>query len=222
MVLSRTEVYTGFLAESAEFEELLRSLDDDEWTANTRCEGWAVKDAAGHVAGTLSAVAAGRFAEFTEDGHVEAQIAHRATWSAKEVADEYAESAKKVNALLAALDDAGWEAPLGGVAPTIGAGMETLWFDTYVHAEDIRTALGRPTERGAGLRASVSHLSSMLSLQKWGPATIELDGIEPFEVSGKYDEPKHVTGDPLKFVLAATGRLDAEEIGQDRKINVYR
>lgn len=222
MVLGRTEVAAGMTAEMAQFERLIRSLSDDQWKATTRCEGWVVSDAAGHVAGTLSAVAAGRFSEFTEPGHVEAQIAQRAGWSPKELADEYADNAKIVSTLLASLDEAGWVAPLGDVAPTVGFGMELLWFDTYVHGDDIRHALDLPSERGEGLRASVSHLTGALSLQKWGPASVTLDGLEPFEITGRHDETRTITGDPLEFVMAACGRLHHSVIGQDEKVNVYR
>ena len=33
----------------------------------------------------------------------------------------------------------------------LGEGIEALWYDAFVHADDIRSATGRPSERGDGL-----------------------------------------------------------------------
>jgi hypothetical protein len=52
-----------------------------------------------------------------------------------------------------------------------------------------------------------------------GPATIAVDGVEEFKVSGGGGQ--RVTGDALEFILAASGRLPASKIGQDPSINVY-
>jgi hypothetical protein len=49
--------------------------------------------------------------------------------------------------------------------------------------------------------------------------TLQLDGLDPFPVSGGGPT---ITGAPDQFVLAATGRADASRIGLDETINVYR
>ena len=49
--------------------------------------------------------------------------------------------------------------------------------------------------------------------------TLLLDGLEPVHVNGGGPP---VSGDPLEFVLAATGRLDPAKLGWDSTINVYR
>ena len=48
--------------------------------------------------------------------------------------------------------------------------------------------------------------------------TLELDGIERIEVAGG---GLSITGDPLTFVLAATGRADPTPMGLPESINVY-
>ena len=57
--LTRPETIRGALAEYESFAELLDSLDDAAWHAPTRCEGFEVRDIAGHVVGLASDVAAG-------------------------------------------------------------------------------------------------------------------------------------------------------------------
>ena len=123
--------------------------------------------------------------------------------------------------LLAVFDEAAWEAPApGGLAATVGGGVESLWYDAFLHGDDIRAALGRPSVTSEALRASVSHIATILTDQGWAPATIDLDGIERFEVSG--GGGRTITGDPLEFVLVGTGRADPTRFGLDETVNIYR
>jgi hypothetical protein len=94
-----------------------------------------------------------------------------------------------------------------------------LWYELYVHGDDVLSALGREPDRGAGLRASVVHVAETLGLWGWGPATLALDGIEKLDVRGGGDP---VAGDPLDFLLAATGRADPAPLGLDDRVNIYR
>ena len=70
------------------------------------------------------------------------------------------------------------------------------------------------------LHASVSHIAAILTNQGWAPATIDLDGIDVFEVSG--GSGRTITGDPLEFVLVGTGRADPSAFGLDETVNIYR
>jgi hypothetical protein len=106
------------------------------------------------------------------------------------------------------------------VAPTVGWGVESLWYDAFLHGDDIRHALGQPSVTSDAIRASVSHVTAVLTDHGWGPATVSLDGIEPFEVSG--GGGRTITGDPLTFVLASTGRGDPAAIGLDETVNIYK
>ena len=119
----------------------------------------------------------------------------------------------------AAFDDAAWDGPApGGYDGTLGQGVEALYFDTYMHADDIRAALGRSSERGPGLRVSVHHVADELAKGAWGPATLCLDGMEEVVVGAG---GRQVTGDALAFVLAATGRADPVPLGLDGSVNIY-
>jgi uncharacterized protein (TIGR03083 family) len=220
MTMTRADITEGYGREVAEFETLLRSLDDAQWATPTRCAGWRVADVAAHVTGALAIIVAGRVDEFADPDHVGRHVADRAGKTRDEVVDEFSKASDMARQLLAALDDEAWASPLpGGIAPTLGQGVETLWYDTYVHAEDIRSALGRGSGRGAGLQVSVMHLADLLTDRGWGPATLELDGLDAVPVSGG---GQRVTGDPLAFVLAATGRGAPGAVGLDETVNVYR
>src|SRR3954469_11504086 len=166
MELTRTEMIAGTAAAVASLEELIRSLTDEEWRSPTRCEGWAVADVAAHVAGTLTAVATGAFDDFADPTHIDRHVAARAGQSAEEIADEVHSSAKIGQDLMAAIDDDAWNGPApAGVAGTIGDGVEAIWYDGYVHAEDILAAIGRPPTRGSDMKVAVVHIAHELENQ---------------------------------------------------------
>jgi len=218
--LPRPEVVSGTAAELAGFEELIRSIDEAGWRSPSRCEGWSVADVCAHVVGTIADIASGRLAELTAPDSPARQVAERAGRTQHELADELQAAAKVTGDIGATFDDAAWAGPPPVDIPgTLGTAVEGIWYDAYVHTDDVRAALGRPSPRGPGLRAAVSHLADLLSQRDWGPATLALDGLEQFPVSG--GGRQRVTGDPLSFVLAATGRADPAVLGLDPTVNVY-
>jgi uncharacterized protein (TIGR03083 family) len=219
MALPREDVASGTMQELAGFEDLLRAIDEDQATAPTRCDGWTVADVAAHVTGTSADIANGRLAELAGPNASSRQVAERKGVSLSDVADELHQSVKVCQDLVVTFDDAAWAGPApAGITGTLGQGVEAIWYDAYLHGDDIRAALGLPSERGPGLRASVSHLADMLTNREWGPATLAFDGLEPFPVSGGGDE---ITGDALAFVLVATGRADPATLGLDPSVNIY-
>ena len=123
-----------------------------------------------------------------------------------------------ITTLLDAADDAMWESPVGVADLTLGQGVLLLWYDAYVHADDIRAAIGRPSERGDGLGASVAYLAAELAKREYGPATLALDGMPIYDIGTGGPE---IAGDPHRFVLVATGRADPAKIGLDQSVNIY-
>lgn len=208
MTLSLSEVGPGLQQEYQDFADLLRSLSDEEWKAPTRCEGWVAADVAAHVVGILTDVVNGRVAELGTPETIARQVDERRGRSPEELAEELESSGKVAVDLVSTFTDELWNMPgPGGVDGTLGWGVEALWYDTVVHADDIRRAVGRPSEtRHDAARAAVSHVAVELEKLGWGPATLALDGIEEFKVGS--GEGTRVTGDPMQFVLAATGRAD--------------
>lgn len=219
MTLPRTDVVAGLVAELDAFGELITPLDSASWARPTRCEGWAVCDVAAHVVGSMADVVSGRLEGLGSPEVTAREVAERKGRSPADLAEELVAVTKLAVDLAAVFDDVAWEAPgPGGYDGTLGQGVEALWYDTYLHADDIRSALGRPSSRGTGLRASVHHVADLLAKQNWGPATLAFDGIE--EVPVGTGGAKH-TGDALEFVLVATGRAGASSLGPDGPVNIY-
>jgi hypothetical protein len=96
--------------------------------------------------------------------------------------------------------------------------MLMLWYELCVHGDDICHAAGIPPDNGHGLRASIAHVCETLGRWGWGLATVALEGLDELQVRGG---GRRVTGDPLQFLLAGSGRLDPARIGQDERVNIY-
>jgi uncharacterized protein (TIGR03083 family) len=220
MTLSRTEVVVGLVDELDAFGALVGPLDATAWEAPTRCEGWTVGDVAAHVIGSMADVVNGRLEGLGSPEVTAREVAERKGRTPAELAAELAEVTKLTADLGGAFDDAAWAAPApGGYDGSLGEGVEALWYDTYLHADDIRAALGRPSERGPGLRPTVHHVAILLDKKGWGPATLSFDGLETVLVGGGGETV--LTGDPFPFVLAATGRGAPEPLGLDSSVNIY-
>jgi uncharacterized protein (TIGR03083 family) len=221
MVLPRQEIETGLAEELGTLSGLVRPLTAEDLATPTRCDGWSVGDVAAHVAGTMSDILAGNFEGLGTPEVTQRAVDERRGRSGADLADELDAVNVGSQQLLTAFDDVAWnaEAP-AGVASSVGSGVEALWYDAFLHGDDIRDALGRSSVSSDAIRASVSHIAEILTSQGWGPATIALDGIETFDVSG--GGGLTVAGDPMKFVLVATGRADPGSLGLDETVNIYR
>jgi uncharacterized protein (TIGR03083 family) len=178
-----------------------------------------VADVAAHVIGSMADVVGGRLEGLGSPEVTAREVAERQGRSAAELTAELATVTKLAAELAGAFDDAAWAAPApGGYDGSLGEGVEALWYDTFLHGDDIRAALGRPTERGPGVRVSVVHVAMMLDKAGWGPATLRFEGMEPVTVG---EGGPVLGGDPMPFVLAATGRGDPVPLGLDSSVNVY-
>jgi uncharacterized protein (TIGR03083 family) len=220
MALSRTVVVEGLVDELEAFGALIGPLDAAAWATPTRCEQWTVADVAAHVIGSMADVVSGRLEGLGSPEVTAREVAERKGLSPGELAAELAAVTKLTAELGGAFDDDAWAAPApGGYDGSLGEGVEALWYDAYLHADDIRAALGRSPERGPGMRPTVHHVAVLLEKSGWGPATLNFDGLETVLVGGG---GRTLTGDPLPFVLAATGRGDPAALGLDDSVNIYR
>lgn len=219
MTLDRVTVLAGIPDELGAFGDLVRPLNDDRLRTPTRCAGWTVADVAGHVVGTVVDITEGRLDGQGTPPVTQRQATERVGNSAQQLADELAGATPTLTALLASLPEDGWGGPsITDPHYSLGFAVEAIWFDAWLHGDDIRAAIGAPPTQGPGLRCAVHHVAGYLEQRGWGPATLALDGIERVQVAGGGTE---VTGDPLEFVLAATGRRDPADLGLDDSINVY-
>ncbi|HEY3095221.1 MAG TPA: maleylpyruvate isomerase family mycothiol-dependent enzyme [Acidimicrobiia bacterium] len=218
--LDRAEITTGILAELDNFGELIRPLDAGSLDTPSRCEGWTVRDVAGHMVGQMTDVVEGRLDGLGGPEATARQAQQRAGRSGEQLADELAEGRARAEEMLALFDDDAWNGPVGSdYDGTLGEGVLALWLDGYVHADDIRAALGMPSVRTAGLNAALHYVARDLGRAGWGPATLALDGVDVIDIGGGGEK---ITGDPLEFVLVATGRTDPSTLGLDERVNIFR
>jgi len=215
-MLTREQVIQGTLDEWELFASLVAGLSDEQWSAPSRCQGWQVRDVAAHVYGTAHDTLKGVVGSRTPEQEAEA---HRHL-SPRELAAELRSAVSGLGPLVATLDDAAWAAPSPAPDFTIGEGVLALWYDTWIHADDIRVPLGLPTVRGAGLVAAVAHVHEQLGkIGKWGPARLALTGLP--ELSVGQANGRVISADPLRFVMVATGRADSAELGLEPTVNIY-
>jgi uncharacterized protein (TIGR03083 family) len=212
---TRTQVIEGTFAEYEQFAELIAGLSPAEWTTPTRCANWQIRDVAGHVVGTVLDIVAGTVGQRSPDD----QARELRTATAADLAGQLRTGAGRLRPGFDAFDDKAWSGPSPVPDLTLGEAVLTVWYDTYVHAEDIRAALGKSPERGPGLVASISMLENRLRRSGWGPARVELTGVPAFELG---TGGPRISGDPLRFLLVGTGRADPEEFGLDDSVNIYR
>lgn len=211
---SRTHIANGSLTEYDAFADLVEGLSEDQWNAAARCDGWQVRDVAGHVVGLAEDTAAGKPGSRTADEEA-ASVRHEAPAGA---AARLRAAVASLRALLDVIDDDAWNGPSGVPDLTLGEGVLTLWYDTYVHADDIRDAIGARSDRGDGLDATICYLAKELTKRGWGPATLALDGTGRYDVGAGGRE---ITGDALQFALIATGRADAATMGLEPGVSIY-
>jgi uncharacterized protein (TIGR03083 family) len=218
MSLPRTVTQSEFGAELGRFEALLRSVDPAGWDQPSRCAGWSAGDVAKHVVGQFADVVAGRFDGLGTDEATQREVDERTGRGPAEVADELAELAPSLGSLLAMFDDDAWSGPSPSGTGTLGEGVEALWSDMVLHADDIRCAVGRTAPVDVDPTPAVSHIADILTQRGWRPVTIALDGLPRFDVSGGGEQ---ISGEPWPFALAATGRANPEALGLDASINIY-
>jgi uncharacterized protein (TIGR03083 family) len=219
MTLPKAEVVNGLAAEMQRFHDLIIDLTDDAWGRPTRCEAWSVGQLAAHVTGVSADLIAGRVDGLGTQAWYDRQVEERDGQPPAVVAAELAGLVEPTHEQMSAFPQEAWDGPAPpGVPGALGGAVQSLWCGTYIHAEDILAALRKPPLRGAGLRAAVWQIADTWQANSWGPTTLDLDGIEEIIIDGGGER---ITGDPLPFVLAATGRGDAAALGLNPTVNIY-
>ena len=134
---------------------LLGRLDDEQWAAASRCEGWSVRDVTTHLVDTngfwafsIGAARRGKptrlLATFDAVTSPAALVDAARSQSHTEVLDRFIETNEAIADAVAELDDDGWsalgEAPPGHV-PLRAVVLHALW-DSWTHERDIVLPLG--------------------------------------------------------------------------------
>ncbi|MEB3069887.1 maleylpyruvate isomerase family mycothiol-dependent enzyme [[Mycobacterium] vasticus] len=211
----RADTIARLLDEYRSFADLLSSLQPAAWNRATRCSRWQICDVAGHVVGQAVDTVNGAIGTRTPDEQA-AALRHLPSSA---LARDLSDAAGKMAVIADTIDDSGWERSSALTQFTIGQGMHALLADTFIHADDIRAALGHPPVAGPALYAGIDFVLGVLSRDKAAvadPDVAPLLHLPPESIAA-------VTGsDPHEFLLAATGRRDPASLGLPPCINIFR
>ncbi len=144
---------------AADVEELLRALDESDWSKPTDCPGWTVQDVAAHLAALESELAGDPGAQLdrpdvpaTEvtSAHTQAGVDARKDREPQELITEFTEAVLRRAQQL----DAEPPGDPKGTPPNKPGGVDWDWqtllhnrvIDLWVHEQDIRRAVDRPGE----------------------------------------------------------------------------
>ncbi|MFC6081557.1 maleylpyruvate isomerase family mycothiol-dependent enzyme [Sphaerisporangium aureirubrum] len=207
----------------ADFASLAEGLTPEQWRLPTRCAGWQVRDIAGHITGLAKDIADGFGGTRTGDQ----QAAALRDREPAELVKPLRLAAGSIVDLLNGLEEPSWQKPGPVPGLTIEQSAIRLWHDLFIHTDDVRTALGLPSDRGPGLGASLDDVLRRLQDDGFGPARFVLTGVDgggPQEIRFGRAGPRTpvVTIDALDFLMVSTGRTDPASVGFGREINIYR
>jgi uncharacterized protein (TIGR03083 family) len=176
---------------------LLRGKTDQDFALPVvACPGWTVRDVLAHCAGALTRVTEGRLDSdvFTPESN-DRDIAERGDYTNAQVVDELERGMSEAGPVLAGSDGT-WD----GVV-----------FGEWVHAGDIREALGEPEAYGGpGLPDALALLAR--ATREWGdyvPLEADLDDLdEPLQLGKTGGERRRArfSGDGPTLVRLYTGR----------------
>ncbi|MER5293107.1 maleylpyruvate isomerase family mycothiol-dependent enzyme [Streptomyces pharetrae] len=178
---------------------LLRSRPDEDFSRPTEaCPGWTVRDVLAHCSAALMRVVENRFEPgvFSPESN-DRDIAERAGWTNARVVDE--------------LERGMTEA--GPVIAEAGGALDMVALGEWVHAGDVREALGEPgAYAGAGLPHALGLLARLTRERGHVPLHADLDDRdEPLllgEVSGARPPARFIGSGPVLVRLYA-GRSTA-------------
>jgi uncharacterized protein (TIGR03083 family) len=213
VTLAREHVAAVLLSELDRFEELTNGLSGEDLVALTRYHEWPVHAVSAHVGGAFADVLAGRVDGLQLLSTATRQAREREGLSTEALAGELHRTRDGIATVLAAVDDGTWEAPApGDFSGSLGDGVEALVYDLFLHADDIRAAVGRSSVMDrATLHVCLSHVAFELR-QRGCNVGLALDEMPSI---GTDSEGTIVRGDPLEFVLAISGRGDLSSFGID-------
>jgi uncharacterized protein (TIGR03083 family) len=179
------------------FAAVLAGLDDEQWAAPSRCEGWTVQDVVDHLVGTnqfwaisITSGLAGeptRYLAAFDPVATPAQMVAATDTSPAETLERFMATTGQLAGAVAGLDGDGWatlaEAPPGHVAVSLVV-LHALW-DSWVHERDVLLPLGLvPAEEPDEIAGSLTYASAIgPTLLACGgstrPGVLGIDGHDP-------------------------------------------
>ncbi|WP_411151367.1 maleylpyruvate isomerase family mycothiol-dependent enzyme [Streptomyces sp. A30] len=195
---------------------LLRARPDEDFARPAAaCPGWTVRDVLAHCSAVLMRVVESRYEkDVFSPASNDRDIAERAEWQNQQVVDE--------------LDRGMTEA--GPVIAGAGGVLDGIALGEWVHAGDVREALGEPgAYAGPGLPDALALLVRITQERDHVPLQADLDDLdEPLRLGGVPGErpPARYIGDAATLVRLYAGRSAAgvsyELAGaKEEELNIY-
>lgn len=235
-LLPRTPVIDALAEEVSALDELLGSLMDEEWKAESPCPGWDVKANVAHIIGTESMLA-GVDAPATEEdlsardhvrndigGFNEVWVAALAEEAPADVLARFRDITARRLDELRTMDHEAWDAE--GFTPagkdSYGRFMRIRVFDCWMHEQDIRDATARPGHTwGPAVNLSLDEIASSLGYVVGKKAGAPDGSSVTIAVEGEVDRRIHVQVDGRASVVdeldgpaTATVRLDVHTLSR--------
>ncbi|MEO6472760.1 MAG: maleylpyruvate isomerase family mycothiol-dependent enzyme [Aeromicrobium sp.] len=152
--MSLLELYVkGWHDSAASVIDLLPTLSEADWSAQTDCPGWTVRDVAAHLAHLENELAGGKSvkpdagATAVIAAYTQAGVDARREDTPGQLIAEFADAvAVRARALADLPDDPDARAPVtpGGVNWSWDSLLRNRAIDVWVHEQDIRRAINRP------------------------------------------------------------------------------
>ncbi|RRO16752.1 TIGR03084 family protein [Saccharopolyspora rhizosphaerae] len=218
-------------AEGEELDELVATLDEEQWARPTPAEGWTIAHQIAHLAWTddvalLSATDPGRFAGVVEEalrdpfGFVDAAAEERARARPADLLSSWRLGRCRLSDALRGLEDGrklAWFGPPMGVGSMATARL----METWAHGQDVADALGVTRTPTARLR-NVAHIGVRTRDFAYAthgqeppaePFRVELVGPDDEQwVWGPADAAQRITGSALDFCLLVTQRRHPDDL----------
>jgi uncharacterized protein (TIGR03083 family) len=206
--------------------QLGRTIADDEWDRPTDLPGWSVRDCYSHLVGTERSLMGDPMPEVAVDhlphltgpmaAMIELPVEARRTTPGAEVLAEWEDVSARRLAELRAMPDEQWDvvgwSPVGEVP--FRTFMEVRVFDSWMHEQDVRRALGRPGHlHGPCVAVSVGRIRNALGFVVGKRAGAPDGASVVFEVTGD-------DGGTFPVVVAGGRARLADEVPADPTVHL--
>lgn len=223
--MNRTDVVDALREERDKLIVHLEKQPSEGWVRPTPCAGWNVRDVVAHLVGNAADVLAQRLEGAGSEEYNQRQVDERAGLSPEQILAEWREKGPQLDALFSNMTEELWATEIPGIGE-IGAGVERLLEDLWVHAQDVRIGLGDVPEPGPGLRATLEVIGREL-LERCrrlaaAPASVEIaagDFATTVAVGGT-GPALRVEGDPVALGLVGTGRRTLDQARAEGGVTV--
>jgi uncharacterized protein (TIGR03083 family) len=245
--LDKSDVLSGLFGTWDSLDQLLTGLSEQQWRTPTPLPGWCVHDVVAHIIGTESVLqglsAPDADVDVSALGHVrndvgianERWVRHLSTESGAELPERFRSITVDRRKRLTDMSVDDWNAPtLTPVGPeSYGRFMRVRLFDCWMHEQDIRDGLGRPSSdaelSGLAGRLALDEIAatmgyvvgklgqapggSRVAIELTGPLTrtirVDVDGrAQVVDDFGGSDPTSTIRLDGLLFTRLAGGRTD--------------